>query len=305
MNPNSNNAQLGKQMVYDTLESGITPLVFDYRNVVFFGKETSVVRTSLVVNSLDVGSLSFSEYRYVARRSRAGVSLVKRHVEKLLRLIPKFLEKYPQIQYFTIPVFPRMILDGELTRFLYDAFATNPDVYPDRVCLEVSADILYEEIDAVKARLDEIRDLGVRVAISEVGDEFCPLFKLNQLPFDLILLDPFATALLDRPESDRLLGSMIQYLRSFGVPVIAPDLESGDQVAAAKRLECDGYSAAEGASPASDETEEEDTEEEAPEEETPEEEATEETPEEEAPEETPEEAPEETTEATGEEETEE
>ena len=303
MNPNSNNAQLGKQMVYDTLESGITPLVFDYRNVVFFGKETSVVRTSLIVNSLDVGSLSFSEYRYVARRSRAGVSLVKRHVEKLLRLIPKFLEKYPQIQYFTIPVFPRMILDGELTRFLYDAFATNPDVYPDRVCLEVSADILYEEIDAVKARLDEIRALGVRVAISEVGDEFCPLFKLNQLPFDLILLDPFATALLDRPESDRLLGSMIQYLRSFGVPVIAPDLESGDQVAAAKRLECDGYSAAEGASPASDETEEETPEEEAPEE-TPEEapeEATEETPEEEAPEETPEE----TTEATGEEETEE
>ena len=301
MNSTSNNAQVGKQMVYETLEAGITPLVFDYRNVVFFGKETNVVRTALVINSLDVGCLGFEEYRFVARRSRAGVSLVKRHVEKLLRLIPTFLEKYPQIEYFTLPAFPRMILDGDLTRFLYDAFGQARDVHPSRVCLEVSADILYEDTDTVQARLEELRDLGVRVAISEVGDEFCPLFKLNSIPFDMILLDPFATALLERPESDRLLGNMIQFLRSFGVPVIAPGLESDDQVAAAKRLECDGYSAAEGASLGGNKTEEE-APEEAPEEipeETPEE-----TPEEEIPEEeTPEETPEETTEATGEEET--
>ena len=244
MNQTPNNAQIGKQMVYDTLESGIIPLTFDYRNVVFFGKETSVVRTLMVLHSLDVGTLTFSEYRFVARRTRQGIHWVKRHVEKLLRLIPKFLEKYPQIECFTLPVFPRMIRDGDLTSILYDAFALYPAVRPSQVCIEVSADILYEETDTVKARLEEIRALGVKVAISEVGDEFCPFFKLNQLPFDMILLDSFATEILDRPNAEQLLGGLIQYLRSFGVPVIAPELETDAQISNAKLLECDGYSVA-------------------------------------------------------------
>lgn len=253
-------AAIGKQMVRDTLESGITPLTFDYQNVVFFGKETGIARTALVLHSLDVGTLTYREYRFVARRTRPGVHMVKRHVEKLLRLIPRIAEQFPRIECFTVPVFPRMIRDGELTSILYDAFAMYPAVHPTQVCIEVSADILYEDTDTVRVRLEELRALGVRVAISEVGDEFCPFFKLSSLPFDMIFLDPYATEILGNPDAERLIGGVIQYLRSFGVPVIAPELETEAQIANAKLLECDGYSRV-GAPPAeeAEETPEPDT----------------------------------------------
>ena len=34
-----------KQMVKDTLDSGISPIVFDYQDVVFFQKEHHIIRT--------------------------------------------------------------------------------------------------------------------------------------------------------------------------------------------------------------------------------------------------------------------
>ena len=301
--PTSNLAAIGKRMVRETLESGITPLTFDYQNVVFFGKETGILRTTMVLHSPDVGTLTYREYRYVARRTRPGLHMVKRHVEKLLRLIPKVTEQYPNIECFTVPVFPRMIRDGELIRILYDAFAMSPAVHPSQVCIEVSADILYEDTETVKARLEEIRELGVKVAINEVGDEYCPFFKLSSLPFDMIFLDGYATDILETSEAEQVMGGLIQYLKSFGVPVIAPELETDAQLAAAKLLECSGYSLSPTATIYEDETEEaeeieetteettEETEEEVPAEETTEEteEPTEETAEETA--ETAEETP--------------
>ena len=282
--PTSNLAAIGKRMVRETLESGITPLTFDYQNVVFFGKETGILRTTMVLHSPDVGTLTYREYRYVARRTRPGLHMVKRHVEKLLRLIPKVTEQYPNIECFTVPVFPRMIRDGELIRILYDAFAMSPAVHPSQVCIEVSADILYEDTETVKARLEEIRELGVKVAINEVGDEYCPFFKLSSLPFDMIFLDGYATDILDSSEAEQVMGGLVQYLKSFGVPVIAPELETDAQLAAAKLLECDGYSLSPTATIYEEEAEEEEeevtAEEEVPAEEVPAEEteATEETP---------------------------
>ena len=301
--PTSSLAAIGKQMVRETLESGITPLTFDYQNVVFFGKETGILRTTMVLHSPDVGTLTYREYRFVARRTRPGLHMVKRHVEKLLRLIPKVTEQYPNIECFTVPVFPRMIRDGELIRILYDAFAMSPAVHPSQVCIEVSADILYEDTETVRARLEEIRELGVKVAINEVGDEYCPFFKLSSLPFDMIFLDGYATDILESYEAEQVMGGLIQYLKSFGVPVIAPELETDAQLAAAKLLECDGYSLSPTATIYEDETEEEEAEEaeeeptEEAEEEAPAEEAAEET-EEEPTEEAEEEVPAEETEAT-------
>lgn len=231
-----------KQMVKDTLDSGISPIVFDYQDVVFFQKEHHIIRTFMVFNSLDVGTLTYKEYRFVARRTRQGFQMVKRHVEKLLRLIPKFTAKYPQIECFTLPVFPRLVRDGELAGILYDAFALYPNVHPSMLCVEISADILYEDTETVQARLEEIRALGVKIAFCEVGDEFCPVFKLASMPLDMILLDPYTTNMLDKDEGERVAGSLIKYLRTFGVPVIAPELDNEEKIDAAKAFECDGYS---------------------------------------------------------------
>ena len=232
-----------EQMVEDLLKSGMPPIVFDYRDVVFFRKESHVARTFMDVNSLELGKLTLKEYRFVARRTEQGERMVKRHIERIVRLIPKLMEKDPRVELFTVPVYPKLIVDGTMIGMLYDVFAIYSDVHPSKLCLEISSDILFDDINVVKERLNEIHELGVKIALSEVGDEYCPAFKMSELWFDMIFLDRYTTEALNRPDAERVLDGVIKYLRSFGAPVIAPDLETEEQIRIAKTLECDGYSA--------------------------------------------------------------
>ena len=229
-------------MVDNTVKSGIKPITFDYRDVTFYQKDVHLARTFMVFHSLELGALTFDQYRFVARRTPQGEQVMKRHFERVIRLIPRLMERDNRVEYFIIPAIPKLVINGALVSILYGAFALYADTLPSTVCVEISADILFEDIEVVKVRLNELRELGVKIAISEVGDEFCPAFKLSELPFDLILLDKFTTERLSRPDAERILSGMIAYLHSFGVPVIAPDLETEEQISVAKTLECDGYS---------------------------------------------------------------
>lgn len=230
-----------KDMVRETIESGIKPIVFDYEEVKLFGEESSVVRSFMVINSLDLGTLTYKQYRFVARRTRQGNHMVERHIQKLIRMIPKLRERNPAIQCFTIPVYARLLKEGELARMLFDAFTLYPEIPPECICIELSADILYENMEESKVGIEELRALGVKIAISEVGDEFCPVFRLSELEFDYAFLDDYAVETLDRDDRERVAKSLVKFLHFLDVKVIAPGLDSQEKIDGAKTVGCDGY----------------------------------------------------------------
>ena len=259
-----------EQMVDDTVKSGIAPIVFDCQDVVFFQKNTHLLRTFLVINSLELGMLTTREYRYVARRTRQGDYMVERHIQRIVRLLPELVRQDPSVECFTVPVYAKLLKDGVLARMIFDAFTIYTDASPSKLCIELSADILYEDMDESRARMEELRNMGVKLAICEVGDEFCPVFRLASLPFDYAFIDEYSTNTLDSDDAERVAGSLVKFLHYLGAQVIAPSLWNDDKIAGAKAVECDGYSisdkpVSEGAAEAAaaffaDEVEEEDDE---------------------------------------------
>lgn len=229
------------EMVKDTVESGITPITFDYERVIFFGEERFALRSFMVINSLDLGTLTYKQYRFVARRTKQGNNMVERHLQKIFRLMPGLIEANPKLICVTIPVYARLLKDGVLAKMLFDTFALYPDVPADKICIELSADILFENVSDARERIDELRSLGVKIAICEVGDEFCPVFRLAELAFDYAFLDEFATATLDRDDAERVAGSLVRYLNFLNVKIVAPSLKDDDKINSARTLGCDGY----------------------------------------------------------------
>ena len=195
----------------------------------------------MVINSLDLGTLTYRQYRFVARRTKQGNHMVERHLQKLVRLIPSLVEANPKLTCVTVPVYARLLKAGILAKMLCDTFALYPEVPAAKICSELSADILFENVADAKERIDELRALGVKIAICEVGDEFCPVFRLAELAFDYAFLDDFATATLDRSDAERVAGSLVKYLKYLNVKVIAPSLKSEDKINGAKNVGCDGY----------------------------------------------------------------
>ena len=227
--------------VKEVIESKISPIVIDFSDVHFFDNETKIVRSFLTANTLDLGVLGYAQYRFVARRTKVGDQLVRRHLEKLFRMIPDILTKYPDVACFTVPVYARLLTDNLLLSMLMDMISLYPDVPPSKICIELSADILYEELSEASKSIDALRALGVRVAISEVGDQFCPVFRLSEFKFDYAFMDHYSTASLGTDDQERIAGSLVKYLHYLDARVVAPGLETDAKINGAKAIGADGY----------------------------------------------------------------
>lgn len=229
--------------VQQILDSQIAPIVPEYSQVSFFESTGKIVRSFLTVHSLDLGVVGFDEYRFVARRTRLGHQLVKRHLAKLFRRIPSLLSEDPAIECFTVPVYARVLFDGALLSMMVDMLTLHTEIPASKICVEFSADLLYEDLTAAKKRMDELRALGVKIALFEVGDPFCPVLRLSELGFDLAFLDASVTDTLGTDGAESNAESLIRHLHGMNVRVIAPNLDSEERIEAAQRVGADGYTA--------------------------------------------------------------
>ena len=229
--------------VKETVESKITPITLEFSDVNLFDGDSRIVRSFLVFNSLDLGVLTYGQYRFVARRTKLAYQIVRRHIEKLFRKIPELLPEGERIGCFTIPVYARLLMSGELATMLVDMISLYPEIPVSKICIELSADILYEDLKLAAEKIDELRELGFKIAIFEVGDEFCPVFRLSEIKFDYAFMDNYSVDSLDTDAAERVAGSLVNYLHHLKAKVIAPGLDTEERIRVARQLGADGYTA--------------------------------------------------------------
>ena len=198
-----------KKAVEQVINSGVKPIVLDLQRVVNFSGDVEGIRTSLVINSLDLGVLTANQYRYVARRTVQGSKLVERNIEKLFFFYDDIKKEFSSANFFTVSVYARSLLDGALFQTFSEFFRQYPFVEPEKICLEISADILFEDIKTYKKEIDDLKQLGIKVALCEVAQEFCPLLRLNEINYDVVFLDGYFTASLeDETRENEINGVM-------------------------------------------------------------------------------------------------
>lgn len=198
-----------KKAVEQVINSGVKPIVLDLQRVLNFSGDVEAIRTSLVINSLELGVLTANQYRYVARRTDQGSKLVERNLEKLFFFYDDIKKEFRTAKFFTISVYARALLDGVLFQTFSEFFRRYPNVEADKICIEISADILFEDIKTYKKEIDNLRQLGVKVAVCEVAQEFCPLLRLNEINYDAVFLDGYFTSNLeDESRENEINGVM-------------------------------------------------------------------------------------------------
>ena len=227
--------------VQETVDSKINPITLEFSEVSLFEGSGKILRSFLVFNSLDLGVLSYGQYRFVARRTKLAGQIVRRHFEKLFRKIPAILSEGEPVSCFTVPVYARLLMSGELATMLVDMISLYPEIPVGRICIELSADILYEDLKLAAEKIDELRELGFKIAVFEVGDEFCPVFRLSEIRFDYAFMDAYSVDSLDTDSAERVAGSLVNYLHHLKAKVIAPGLDNEERVRVARQLGADGY----------------------------------------------------------------
>ncbi|HUK01668.1 MAG TPA: bifunctional diguanylate cyclase/phosphodiesterase [Steroidobacteraceae bacterium] len=93
--------------------------------------------------------------------------------------------------------------------------------------LEVTETAVLRHPDRTLKRLQDIRDLGVKLSIDDFGTGYASLAYLKQLPVDALKIDKSFVMNLGTDAADqRIVKGSIQLAQSFGMTVVAEGVES-------------------------------------------------------------------------------
>lgn len=233
-----------KKAVEQTIDSGIKPIILDAQRVKNYQDELEGVRTSLVIKSLALGTLTPNEYRFVARRTVQANGLVERNIEKLFYFYEALKTEYEGAGFFTVSVYARTLLGGELKQMLLAEMEKHPNVDTTKIALEMSADILFENIEVFGKELAEIKELGFKIALCEVGSEFCPILRLNELPYDIVFLDGYVPNSIETNGREQEMQALMTIIATRPVKIYGSCITQ-EQIPLVQKLGADGYTEAE------------------------------------------------------------
>ena len=231
-----------KKAVEQLIDSGVKPIVLDAQRVKNYDDEIEGVRTSLIVKSLSVGTLTANEYRFVARRTAQANGLVARNIEKVFYFYPDLKKEHDGAKFFTISVYARTLLNGELAKMLTAESRKYPQVDVTKICLEFSADILFEDLTTYKREIEILKQMGYKIALCEVGSEFCPLMRLSEIPYDIVFLDGYAVQTAEADKAQEIQGLM-NIISTRPAKIYGSCVET-EQIPLLETMGADGYTIA-------------------------------------------------------------
>jgi diguanylate cyclase (GGDEF)-like protein len=111
---------------------------------------------------------------------------------------------------------------------------------PGSVWLEITEATLLDDRDASGLTLRHLHEIGVRLVIDDFGTGASSLVSLKQFPIDAIKIDSTFVADLGRDrDSDAICSAIVDLAHSLGLGAIAEGVETLEQFAALRALDCE------------------------------------------------------------------
>jgi len=105
--------------------------------------------------------------------------------------------------------------------------------------LEITESTFMENADSATAMLLEMQRLGIRLAIDDFGTGYSSLSYLNRFPTDTLKIDrSFVMGMSSELESLEIVRIVVMLARNLGMDVVAEGVETSEQLAQLKALQC-------------------------------------------------------------------
>jgi diguanylate cyclase len=106
--------------------------------------------------------------------------------------------------------------------------------------IEVTESLIMQDVTDNIAKLEAIRDLGVRIAIDDFGTGYSSLGYLAKLPVETLKIDrSFIVSMLDDPSAMTLVSTIISLAHALRLEVVAEGVESEEQAKILRLVRCD------------------------------------------------------------------
>ncbi len=116
----------------------------------------------------------------------------------------------------------------------------NEGLNPERIELEITESVLMESYTIIRGQLDELRKMGITIALDDFGKGYSSLSYLEQLPITTLKIDKsFVDRISDPTNDTSITGNIVKIGKKLGLTVIAEGVETNAQLAYLASQQCD------------------------------------------------------------------
>lgn len=138
----------------------------------------------------------------------------------------------------SVNVSPVQFRDGNLVAQVRQSLAAS-GLAPSALELEITEGVLLEDADRAIRILNELKDVGVKLAMDDFGTGYSSLSYLRNFPFDVLKIDRSFISDLDTRDSARPIVQAILGLgKALGLSVTAEGVETNEQLALLTADQC-------------------------------------------------------------------
>jgi EAL domain-containing protein (putative c-di-GMP-specific phosphodiesterase class I) len=156
-------------------------------------------------------------------------------VELELCVIRRALEchsaRLPEGRYLALNVSPAVLEQEELAYLIARSSGSRPLV------VEITEHQPVEDYVALSAQLDRLRELGVRVAVDDVGSGFASFRHVTRVNPDILKLDrTLVCGIDDDPVRQSLASAIVAFARDVGATVVSEGIENESELCCLRGL---------------------------------------------------------------------
>jgi diguanylate cyclase (GGDEF)-like protein/PAS domain S-box-containing protein len=141
--------------------------------------------------------------------------------------------------YMSVNLSARQLQQPELVGDV-KAILEDSGLQPERLILEITESAMMRDTDLMAARLQSLRELGVRIAIDDFGTGYSSLNYLRQLPVDVVKIDQtFVKGIVADPAQRAVVATIIDLCHLLGLQQVAEGVEAEEQRRVLGDLGCD------------------------------------------------------------------
>jgi diguanylate cyclase (GGDEF)-like protein len=147
-------------------------------------------------------------------------------------------KRWPDL-YVAVNLSPLQVRDRSIVD-LVRATLAETGVEPRRLMLEVTEGVLIDNPDEMVKRIEDLRALGVRIALDDFGSGYSNLGYLQRFPFDKLKIDKsFVSALGRSSNGGVIIQAIVALGRALGVTVLVEGVETEEQRVLLRLAGCD------------------------------------------------------------------
>jgi len=189
----------------------------------------------------DRGAVPVSDFIHIAEDTGLILPLGLWVLSEACRQVSIWRREFPAAEDLRISVnlSRKQLTDPELVGKVQRELAQS-GVSPNAIVLEVTESVVLDEPEGALRNLAQLHEMGLGLHLDDFGTGYSALSCLHQLPITGLKIDrAFIHDVCRRRDHEAVLRAILQMARAFNLAVTAEGVETTEQAALLRQMDCD------------------------------------------------------------------